>query len=94
MCAEPDRPIYLRTRPPVSLCLAAVRAGRDPTQFRQMVIVIISTARSPPPRMTEASWRVTVSSDGRRAVDVEWDEVEELNPWRFAIANAVGEEIP
>lgn len=31
---------------------------------------------------------------GRRAVDVEWDEVEELSPWRFALANAVGEEIP
>ena len=31
---------------------------------------------------------------GRRAVDVEWDDVDELNPWRFALANAVGEEIP
>jgi hypothetical protein len=31
---------------------------------------------------------------GRRAVDIEWDEVEELNPWRFALANGVGEEIP
>ena len=34
------------------------------------------------------------AGSGRRAVDVEWDEVEELNPWRFAIANAVGEVIP
>ena len=31
---------------------------------------------------------------GRRAIDVEWDGVNEINPWRFAIANAVGEEIP
>lgn len=31
---------------------------------------------------------------GRRAVDVEWDGVEALNPWRFALANALGEEIP
>lgn len=31
---------------------------------------------------------------GRRAVDIEWDGVDELNPWRFALANAVGEEIP
>jgi hypothetical protein len=31
---------------------------------------------------------------GRRAVDVEWDGVEDLNPWRFALANALGEEIP
>lgn len=34
------------------------------------------------------------AGSGRRAVDVEWDDVEDLNPWRFAIANAVGEEIP
>lgn len=31
---------------------------------------------------------------GRRAVNVEWDGVEELTPWRFALANAVGAELP
>ena len=31
---------------------------------------------------------------GRRAVDIEWEEVEEITPWRFALANAVGEPIP
>ncbi|MBD2842065.1 hypothetical protein [Erythrobacter rubeus] len=31
---------------------------------------------------------------GRRAVDIEWDEVDDLNPWRFSLANAVGEPIP
>ncbi|TNE46408.1 MAG: hypothetical protein EP341_09985 [Sphingomonadales bacterium] len=31
---------------------------------------------------------------GRRAVDIEWDDVDELTPWRFALANAVGEEVP
>ncbi|MEO0461586.1 MAG: hypothetical protein AAF127_00515 [Pseudomonadota bacterium] len=31
---------------------------------------------------------------GRRAVSIEWDGVEELNPWRFALANAVGEPLP
>ncbi len=31
---------------------------------------------------------------GRRAVEIEWEGVEELNPWRFALANAVGEAIP
>ena len=30
----------------------------------------------------------------RRAVEIEWEGVEELNPWRFALANAVGEPIP
>lgn len=34
------------------------------------------------------------AGNGRRAVDIEWDEVEDLNPWRFALANALGEEIP
>jgi len=31
---------------------------------------------------------------GRRAVDIDWEEVEELNPWRFALAKAVGEQVP
>ena len=31
---------------------------------------------------------------GQRAVEIEWDEVNDLNPWRFALANAVGEPLP
>lgn len=31
---------------------------------------------------------------GRRAINLEWDGVEELNPWRFALATAVGADIP
>jgi hypothetical protein len=31
---------------------------------------------------------------GRRAVNIEWNDVEELTPWRFALANALGVEIP
>jgi len=31
---------------------------------------------------------------GQRAVSIEWDGVERLSPWRFALANAVGEPIP
>jgi len=34
------------------------------------------------------------AGNGRQAVDIEWDDVDQLNPWRFALANAVGEEIP
>lgn len=34
------------------------------------------------------------AGDGRRAVTIEWDEVAELTPWRFALANAVGADIP
>lgn len=31
---------------------------------------------------------------GRRAVEIEWDVVDTISPWRFALANAVGEPIP
>ncbi|XUU59740.1 hypothetical protein ACRAQ6_09165 [Erythrobacter sp. HA6-11] len=34
------------------------------------------------------------AGNGRRAVDIEWEEVSQLNPWRFALANAVGEPLP
>ena len=31
---------------------------------------------------------------GRRAVTIEWNEATELTPWRFALANAVGADVP
>ena len=34
------------------------------------------------------------AGQGRSAVNVEWDGVDELTPWRFALANAVGEDVP
>lgn len=34
------------------------------------------------------------AGQGRTAVNVEWEGVDELTPWRFALAIAVGEEIP
>ena len=34
------------------------------------------------------------AGQGRSAVNLEWDEVDELTPWRFALANALGAEIP
>ncbi len=34
------------------------------------------------------------AGSGQRGVEIEWDGVDELNPWRFALANAVGEPIP
>lgn len=34
------------------------------------------------------------AGQGRRAVNLEWDGVDKLTPWRFALANAVGAEIP
>ncbi|MEO0689632.1 MAG: hypothetical protein AAFY51_04940 [Pseudomonadota bacterium] len=34
------------------------------------------------------------AGNGRRGVEIEWEGVDELNPWRFALANAVGEPVP
>ena len=34
------------------------------------------------------------AGEGRSAVNLEWDEVDNLTPWRFALANALGAEIP
>ena len=34
------------------------------------------------------------AGSGRRAVTLEWGEVNEITPWRFALATAVGAEIP
>lgn len=34
------------------------------------------------------------AGEGRKAVTIEWDGIEDMNPWRFALANALGEPIP
>lgn len=34
------------------------------------------------------------AGEGDRAVNIEWDGVDDLTPWRFALANALGEPVP
>ena len=34
------------------------------------------------------------AGDGRRAVNIEWNDVEELTPWRFALTRALGVDLP
>jgi hypothetical protein len=34
------------------------------------------------------------AGEGRRAVNVEWNDVDELTPWRFALSRALGVELP
>ncbi|WP_370188758.1 hypothetical protein [Qipengyuania sp.] len=34
------------------------------------------------------------AGNGRRAVTIEWDGIDSLSPWRFGLANALGEPIP
>jgi len=33
-------------------------------------------------------------SNGRRAINIEWDAVDKLTPWRFGLANAVAVQVP
>jgi hypothetical protein len=37
---------------------------------------------------------VGAGAETRRAVDIQWDGVDEINPWRFGLASAVGLQIP
>ena len=37
---------------------------------------------------------VGAGAETRRAVDIQWEGVDEINPWRFGLASAVGVEIP
>ena len=37
---------------------------------------------------------VGAASNGRRAINIEWDSVDTLTPWRFGLANAVALQIP
>ena len=34
------------------------------------------------------------AGEASRAVNIEWDDVDELTPWRYSLARAVGEDIP
>ncbi|HYD25987.1 MAG TPA: hypothetical protein VEB68_14460 [Croceibacterium sp.] len=34
------------------------------------------------------------AGEGRRAVNIEWNDVDELTPWRFALSRALGVELP
>lgn len=34
------------------------------------------------------------AGDGRRAVNIEWDGVDELTPWRFGLSRALGVDVP
>ncbi|OZA91064.1 MAG: hypothetical protein B7X57_10665, partial [Erythrobacter sp. 34-65-8] len=74
-----------------SICTAysgqGARAGSDLSRM-------LSRGRADPIDVLLAQRFAGAAGDGRRAVNLEWEEVRELTPWRFALANAVGAEIP
>jgi hypothetical protein len=44
--------------------------------------------------LTLAERVVGAGTAGRRAVDIRWDDVNDLTPWRFGLASAVGLKVP
>lgn len=74
-----------------SICLAyageGVRAGRDLSRALRNDVAA-------PIDVLLAQRYAGAASRGGRAVNLEWEEVEGLTPWRFALANALGAEIP
>ena len=74
-----------------SICAAfsgqGARAGSDLNRM-------LSRGRADPIDILLAQRFAGAAGAGRRAVNLEWDEVTELTPWRYALANAVGAEIP
>lgn len=65
----------------------ATNAGND---LRRL----INSGRTPRIDGLLAQRYAGAAGGGRRSVTIEWTEASELTPWRFALANAVGEEIP
>ncbi len=74
-----------------SICAAfagqGVRAGSDLNRA-------LSRGTAPAIDVLLAQRYAGAAGNGRRAVNLEWDAVEEITPWRYALATALGAEIP
>lgn len=74
-----------------SICAAysgqGARAGSELSRM-------LSRSKAEPIDVLLAQRFAGAAGSGRRAVNLEWEEVSELTPWRFALANAVGAELP
>ncbi|WP_374405844.1 hypothetical protein [Pelagerythrobacter sp.] len=74
-----------------SICAAfagqGVRAGTDLNRA-------LSRGTAPAIDVLLAQRYAGAAGSGRRAVTLEWDAVEEITPWRYALATALGAEIP
>lgn len=55
---------------------------------------VLSNEEAPQIDVLLAQRYAGVAGEGRRAVTIEWDGVEELNDWRWGLASALGLEIP
>lgn len=74
-----------------SICAAYAGQGvRAATELRRA----LSRGTAPAIDVLLAQRFAGAAGSGRQAVNLEWDEVDEMTPWRYALANAVGAEIP
>ena len=73
------------------ICASFAGEGRSADRRLQR---IFGTGGAPEIDVRLAQRFAGAGGEAGRAVNIEWDGVDELNPWRFALARAVGEEIP
>ncbi len=66
----------------------------DPRQAERELQRILYYGEAPRIDALLAQRFAGAAGEGRRAVNIEWNNVEELNPWRFALSRALGVEIP
>lgn len=74
-----------------AICLAYL--GDTRTAERQLQRAL-GTGLAPEIDVRLAQRYAGAAGEGRRAVNIEWDGVDTLTPWRFALARALGVEIP
>ncbi len=74
-----------------SICDAFVGQNREAS--RELTRAL-SRAIAPRIDVLLAQRYAGAAGEGGRAVNIEWDDVEELNPWRYSLAVALGVEVP
>lgn len=78
----------------VSICDAY--AGEGSSAKRDLTRALVKARNDGKPQidLLLAQRFANAAGDGRGAVTIEWNGISELNPWRFALANALGIAIP
>ncbi len=74
-----------------ALCSANVGDARDAERQMQRVL---GTGLAEEIDVRLAQRFAGAAGEGRRAVNIEWDDVSQITPWRYALARALGEPIP
>lgn len=74
-----------------AICLAYVGEARSAERRLQRAL---GTGVAPEIDVRLAQRYAGAAGEGRRAVNIEWDGVDELTDWRFALARALGADVP